>query len=134
MKNTDNIGKELPPIICGLCRYETQNFEEISAHMKEHTDTPIEDNLELREQLEEFALHIKPGTTKGKHRTAIFDTVELTNLVQALLEEQKKALLDKLVGQRQNFYAKQVNNHGEVTSERLVEAVPVEKLKSLRKD
>jgi hypothetical protein len=39
----------------------------------------------IREQLEEFALHLKPGTTKGKHRTAIFDTLELAKLVQTLL-------------------------------------------------
>lgn len=42
---------------------------------------------ELREQLEEFALHMKPGTTKGKHRTAIFDTLELAKLVQALINK-----------------------------------------------
>lgn len=40
---------------------------------------------ELRYQLEEFAISLKPGTTKGKHRTAIFDTVELAKLVQALI-------------------------------------------------
>lgn len=54
-------------------------------------------NSELREQLEEFALHLKPGTTKGKHRTAIFDTLELTKLVQALIaQEANKARLAAL--------------------------------------
>lgn len=42
---------------------------------------------DVREQLEEFALHLKSGTTKGKHRTAVFDTLELTKLVQALITE-----------------------------------------------
>jgi len=52
---------------------------------------------ELREQLEEFTLHLKPGTTKGKHRTAIFDTVELAELVQSLItQEITKARLDEL--------------------------------------
>lgn len=45
---------------------------------------------ELREQLEEFALHIKPGTTKGKHRTAIFDTLELAKLVEQLISNREK--------------------------------------------
>lgn len=52
-------------------------------------------NSELREQLEEFALHLKPGTTKGKHRTAIFDTLELTKLVQALIAQEANKAYEK---------------------------------------
>ena len=56
---------------------------------------------ELREQIEEFALHLKPGTTKGKHRTAIFDTLELAKLVQSLIakevaEAERVARIDEL--------------------------------------
>lgn len=50
-------------------------------------DTTKVKEAELREQLEEFALHMKPGTTKGKHRTAVFDTVELTKLVSHLIDK-----------------------------------------------
>jgi hypothetical protein len=56
-------------------------------------------DTELREQLEEFALHMKPGTTRGKHRTAIFDTLELAKLVQAFIaQEANKAVVDALQG------------------------------------
>jgi len=57
-----------------------------------------EPNLEdLREQLEDFAISLKPGTTKGKHRTAIFDTVVLAELVQALIANQvREARIDEI--------------------------------------
>lgn len=61
------------------------------------TTTPQLDSEELRQQLEEFALHIKPGTTKGKHRTAIFDTVELTNLVYDLIAADRTAFAEQVL-------------------------------------
>jgi len=49
---------------------------------------PVEKG-ELREQLEEFAIHLKSGTTKGKHRIGTYDTVELTSLVEDLIAQEK---------------------------------------------
>lgn len=51
---------------------------------------------ELREQLEEFALSMKPGTTKGKHRTAVFDTVELTKLVEYLITQELNKFAEEI--------------------------------------
>ncbi len=72
-----------------------------------------EPNLdEIREQLEEFAISLKPGTTKGKHRTAIFDTVELAKLVQALIaiqvENQMIAYQEQLLADYKEDIANQV--------------------------
>lgn len=51
-------------------------------------------NDSIREQLEEFALHLKSGNTKGKHRIGTFDTVELAKLVIQLISDAKKEAYD----------------------------------------
>jgi hypothetical protein len=87
-------------------------------------------NTELREQLEEFALHMKPGTTKGKHRTAIYDTLELSELVQRLIEQAQHQLLREILEQSKVLKEYKPNDNGDwITS-----AVPVEVLKAYMKE
>ena len=92
--STESIDKILPfECSCGILHQIKIPVIELFKRREISTES-IDD---LREQLEEFALHIKPGTAKGKHRTAIFDTLELTKLVADLIKQsQLEARIDEL--------------------------------------